>query len=147
MRLAPNRLLALILAVTVNEGSAQESVQDLADEWTAAYNTHDIAALGALYGEDARLMMNGAPTIVGRKAIEEFWSREFIADSPLMLFAVTHKIFGVDMILVHGDYQVIDRDSGARLGAGRFAHIWMLNEDGEWRLDRDLWKERVEAYE
>lgn len=137
----------LILAAAAFSAHAQESVQDLADEWTAAYNTHDVAALGALYAEDARLMMHGSPTHVGREAIKAFWAQDFEISSPLTLLTVTHYMFGVDMILVHGNYHVIDRDTGAQLSNGRFAHIWMLNEDNEWRLDRDLWNERFDPYE
>jgi hypothetical protein len=47
------------------------------------------------------------------------------------------------MVLVHGDYQVVDRDDGARVGFGRFAHIW-TRVGGEWRLDRDMWQKRSE---
>jgi hypothetical protein len=48
------------------------------------------------------------------------------------------------MILVHGNYQVVNRTDGTILGAGRFAHIWVGNRrlQSEWRLDRDLWYER-----
>ena len=125
---------------------AQESVQELADKWTTAYNAHDKEALGALYTEDARLMMHGAPTYAGRKDIETFWASDFEIENPLTLLTVTHSVDGVDMILVHGNYQVVDRDTSEQLGGGRFAHIWMLNDDGEWLLDRDLWNEPFEPY-
>lgn len=120
-------------------------VQALADRWTQAYNRHDAAALAAVYAENARLMMHGAPTIVGRSEIGAFWEEDFGEDDPLTVLTVTHAVDGVDMILVHGDYEVIDRGDGARLGFGRFAHIWH-EEGGEWRLDRDLWLQRSEAY-
>jgi len=126
---------------------AQESVQALADKWTSAYNTHDRSALGALYAEDAHLMMNGAPTYVGREKIEEFWAADFKDNNPLTLLTVTHSIDGVDMMLVHGNYQVVDRKKGDTLGRGRFAHIWMKGPEGEWLLDRDLWAEPFEPFE
>jgi hypothetical protein len=28
------------------------------------------------------------------------------------------------MVLVHGNYEVVDRTDGAEVGLGRFAHIW-----------------------
>ena len=123
---------------------SEMDVQMLADRWTEAYNRHDAAALAAVYAPDARLMMHGAPTITGRDAIGEFWSEDFEEDNPLTLLAVTHAVFGTDMILVHGDYEVVDREEGARLGFGRFAHIWHDDGDGNWLLDRDLWVQRYE---
>lgn len=120
-------------------------VQALADRWSEAYNRHDAEALAAVYSENARLMMHGAPTIIGRGEIGAFWAEDFGEDDPLTVLTVTHAVDGIDMILVHGDYEVIDRGDGARLGFGRFAHIWH-EEGGEWRLDRDLWLQRSEAY-
>ena len=126
---------------------AQENIHALADKWTSAYNTHDRTALGALYAENAHLMINGAPTYVGREKIEEFWAADFEDDNPLTLLSVTHSIEGVDMMLVHGNYQVVDRRKGDILGRGRFAHIWTKGPEGEWLLDRDLWAEPFEPFE
>ena len=62
------------------------------------------------------------------------------------MLTVTHSLKGVDMLLVHGNYQVINRDNGIVFGMGHFAHIWNMNEGGDWRLDRDLWNEPLESY-
>jgi ketosteroid isomerase-like protein len=128
---------------TTAEASSDE-VQKLAARWTEAYNKHDRAALQALYSDDARLMMHGAPTITGRNPIGEFWARDFTESDPLTLLKVTHALQGVDMVLVHGNYEVVDRVDGSKVGLGRFAHIWTADRNGDWRLDRDLWFERSE---
>lgn len=136
-----------VLALSATGSYAQDEIQELADQWVAAYNKHDKDALGALYASDAALMMHGGPTIKGRDDIADFWETDFEIGSPLTLLQVTHSIIGVDMMLVHGNYQVIDRDDGTQMGAGRFSHIWMMTDDGEWELDRDLWNEPFEPYE
>lgn len=124
------------------ETAAADEVQQLAARWTAAYNQHDRAALQALYTNDARLMMHGAPTIAGRAAIGEFWAEDFEQSNPLTLLKVTHALNGTDMVLVHGNYEVVDRTDGTKVGFGRFAHIWTAAPNGGWLLDRDLWYER-----
>jgi uncharacterized protein (TIGR02246 family) len=138
------------LATAAFAASAQRAspndVAELAARWTQAYNKHDRAALGAVYTEDARLMMHGAPTIAGRRAIEEFWAGDFEDRDPLTLLEVTHSVTGSDMLLVHGDYEVVSRTDGSELGGGRFAHIWTRAGNGEWRLDRDLWNEPFDPY-
>jgi uncharacterized protein (TIGR02246 family) len=127
--------------------ATQADVQDLADRWATAYNRHDRGALGALYADGARLMMHGAPTIAGRQAVEEFWAGDFEDRDPLTLLKVTHSVTGSDMLLVHGDYEVVSRTDGSELGGGRFAHIWTRGgRNGEWRLDRDLWNEPFDPY-
>jgi uncharacterized protein (TIGR02246 family) len=129
---------------TAGEVATAEEVQQLAARWTGAYNQHNRAALQALYTNDARLLMHGAPTIGGRAAIGEFWAQDFGESNPLTLLKVTHALQGVDMVLVHGNYEVVDRTDGAKVGLGRFAHIWTAAPNGGWLLDRDLWYERSE---
>ena len=129
---------------TAGEVATADEVQELAARWTAAYNQHDRAALQALYTNDARLMMHGAPTIAGRAAIGEFWAQDFGESNPLTLLNVTHALQGIDMVLVHGNYEVVDRTDGTKVGLGRFAHIWTAAPTGGWQLDRDLWYERSE---
>jgi len=107
----------------------------------------NFAAGGLATPADAALMMHGGPTIAGQSEIGDFWALDFQEDNPLTLLTVTHSIDGVDMILVHGNYQVVDRDSGDTLARGRFAHIWNLGADGKWLLDRDLWSEPFEPFE
>jgi ketosteroid isomerase-like protein len=122
--------------------AAATDVQALADKWVEAYNAHDRDALAALYGANAELMMHGGPTIKGQGPIGDFWALDFEEGNPVTLLTVTHAVDGSDMILVHGNYEVVGRDGGAQLGVGRFAHIWLKDAAGEWKLDRDLWVKR-----
>ena len=142
--------IALGLTAATFSASAQKAtgadVQELADRWTSAYNRHDRAALGAVYTNDARLMMHGAATVSGREAIEEFWAGDFEDSDPLTLLKVTNTVTGSDMLLIHGDYEVVSRNDGRELGGGRFAHLWTRSNRGEWRLDRDLWNEPFDPY-
>ncbi len=119
---------------------AQSEVQELANRWATAFNSLDKASLQSIYSQDAILYLHGRPMIKGRKAIGDFWEADFKEGNPLTLLTVTHQVEGVDMMLVHGNYQVVGRDTGAILGHGRFAHIWH-NTNGKWELDRDLWNQ------
>jgi uncharacterized protein (TIGR02246 family) len=130
-----------LAALTTGVAAGAQSVQDLANRWTEAYNSHDADALGALYTDDAQVYVHGQPSYVGRDSIQAFWEADMQVDNPLTVLTVTHAVDGVDMKLVHGDYQVISRDTGVPLGQGRFAHIWLLGPDGGWHLDRDLWNQ------
>lgn len=141
------RVLAVFAAATVMSAHAQTNVQELADRWAQSYNRHDSASLGALYAEDARLVVHGSPTVTGRSNITGFWAADFEEGNPLTLLNVTDSVTGSDMMLVHGDYEVVDRDSGSRLGEGRFAHIWIRDGGREWRLDRDLWNQPFVPYD
>jgi len=130
-----------------DETAGAADVQALANRWAEAYNAHDRAALQNVYTPNAALMMHGAPTISGQANIGDFWADDFELGNPITLLNVTHGVDGIDMVLVHGNYEVIDRDDGLAVGLGRFAHIWLENVNGEWELDRDMWIERVEPYD
>jgi uncharacterized protein (TIGR02246 family) len=139
-------VFASVVAATALGAQAQDEIQGLADQWVEAYNNHDRDALGALYTQDAHLMMHGSTTVVGRDRIEEFWADDFEEGNPLTLLTVTHSVVGSDMMLVHGDYRVVSRDDGAELGGGRFAHIWTRARNDPWLLDRDLWNEPFDPF-
>jgi uncharacterized protein (TIGR02246 family) len=137
------------LAVAIPASGAQtaappeqsEQVQQLANRWVEAYNKHDRKALGALYTNDARLYAHGEPTVAGRTAIENYWAQDMKESNPITVLTVTNAVTGLDMTLVHGNYQVLNRTTGVSVGHGRFAHIWVRGSDGAWRLDRDLWNQ------
>lgn len=134
-------LVALAGIVLLSPASfAQDQVQELANKWTSAYNSFDGDALADLYTDNAHLYVHGYPMLVGRDAIRAFWEDDFEIESPMTVLTVTHSVEGYDMMLVHGNYQVVDRKSGTLLGSGRFAHIWH-NNDGDWKLDQDLWNQ------
>jgi len=134
-----------LTAASLSFGAQAQEVQELANRWTEAYNSHNAEAIGALYEEDAILFLHGSPSVSGRAAIQDYWGEDMELNNPLTVLTVTHSVDGFDMKLVHGNYQVLNRDTGIPLGHGRFAHIW-TRENGEWLLDRDLWNEPFDPY-
>jgi|SaaInlV_100m_DNA_5_1039725.scaffolds.fasta_scaffold08159_3 uncharacterized protein (TIGR02246 family) len=138
-----NAVVSIALGVVSFAAVAQEDIQALADRWTAAYNSFDGGALADLYTDNAHLYVHGSPMLIGKEVIQGFWEDDFQVESPMTVLTVTHSVEGYDMMLVHGNYQVVDRNSGALLGSGRFAHIWH-DVGGDWKLDQDLWNQPYE---
>ena len=128
----------------VNGTQAQE-VQELANRWTQTYNEYDSAALAALYHEDAIVFVDGAPSVSGRAAIQDFWADDMLVNSPLTVMTVTHTIDSFAMKVVHGNYEVLNRENGVPLGHGRFAHIW-TRQNGEWLLASERWNQPLEPF-
>lgn len=135
----------LVTSSMLVQAQQNPTIQQLADRWTNAYNANDVIKLGSVYSEDAHLYLHELPRIEGRDEIINFWSKDMHDGNPKTVLKVTHAVQGFDMNLVHGNYEVIDRKSGEKLGFGRFAHIWTQDEKGRWLLDRDLWNQPVEA--
>jgi uncharacterized protein (TIGR02246 family) len=134
---------ALALGLTGAAQAQDANVSALADRWTAAYNQGDAASVGSLYSQNAELYVHGDQRVVGRRAIQTYWAADMQVKNPLTVLLVTDSVVDAEMILVHGNYQVLDRTSGVPQGFGRFAHIWVRDADGQWRLDRDMWNQPV----
>ncbi len=129
---------ALASPATAQDPADQAQVQELANRWTAAYNSVDVPALADLYADDAELYIHREGRFIGQASIQDYWAADMDRASPITVLNVTDSVVDSEMMLVHGNYQVLDRNSGVPLGGGRFAHIWVLEEDG-WVLDRDVW--------
>lgn len=143
-----NKLVAVLFAAClgatpIGTAFAQErpEVQELANRWTAAYNRADGPALADLYAEDAEVYIHNEGRYVGVRDIASYWSADMGVGNPITVLTVTDSVTDEEMMLVHGNYQVIDRSNGLPLSSGRFAHIWVLN-GGRWLLDRDVWLPR-----
>jgi ketosteroid isomerase-like protein len=134
---------ALALAFAGSANAQPVDVKALADRWTHAYNQHNAADVTALYSDNAELYVHGDQRVVGRRAIGAYWAEDMKVNSPLTVLTVTDSVVDAEMVLVHGNYQVLDRTSGVPQGFGRFAHIWVRDAGGQWRLDRDLWNQPV----
>ena len=139
--------MAILLASSGVPAQSPVDAQVLADLWTTAYNDHDGEALAALYTEGAELLAYGEQALTGRESIRSFWALDFGEGNPLTLLNVAQTVAGSDMVLVQGEYDVVDRDGGDPLVSGGFVQIWRLNDSGDWRIDRELWFDAMVPYE
>ena len=148
---AMKHLHALAAAAAIGLASAglhahsPSDAQALADLWTHAFNSRDVGAVAALYRDDAELSQHNALTLVGRDDIRAHWKTDLAHGNLLALLTVTSTLDGIDMTLVHGTYELMDRASGAAMDAGHFAQIWRLDGD-QWRIDRDVWSDDAEMH-
>jgi ketosteroid isomerase-like protein len=131
-------LAGAALSFSASAQDAPPEVQSLANRWTAAYNEADVPALAGLYSDNAELYIHEEGRFIGRESIRDYWAADMNRFNPITVLNVTDSVVDSEMMLVHGNYQVLDRNSGVPLGGGRFAHIWVLDADG-WVLDRDVW--------
>jgi len=133
-------LAALALAVAGAASAQDVSIPELASRWTAAYNQGNAEALAALYSPNAEVYIHGDQRLIGRADIKAYWAKDMGIQAPMTVLTVTDTVVDTQMMLVHGNYQVLNRITGVQEGLGRFAHIWVRNSAaGPWMLDRDLW--------
>ena len=125
------------------EGVRRE-IEQRVREFEAAFNRGDMAALAALYTEDATLLPPDSGAITGRQGIEHFWRT--VRDSGVARIAMHPQ-----QVEASGDLAV--EVSTAELTAGfgdgqtstipvKYVVVWKRRAGGPWQLGVDIWNSR-----
>lgn len=121
--------------------SAKESIEAGLVTFEKAFNTGDAAAVAAHYTEDAALLPPDAARVDGREAIERFWKGAMDSGfKDLNLEAVEVEESG-DLAYEVGRFTgTVPGKEGARADlVGKYIVVWKKDQDGTWRLHRDIW--------
>lgn len=143
-RLVGRAALALSLAAC---SSTPDSLSDAdrgqikaaSDAWRLANSRRDVSSVGALYARDAILLPPNAPVVRGRADIEGF-------------FGAMPNFTNFDVVLleIEGDGSVawvwgaysmqlaLPGIASPVPERGKFLEIWRKQEDGSWRIERDM---------
>ncbi len=102
-----------------------------------AFARQDAAGMADLYTMDGQLLPANSDFVTGASAIEEFWG------GAMGMGIRTAKLETVEME-AHGDMAVevgkyaLGGEGGLALDHGKYVVIWK-NDDGTWKLHRDIW--------
>ena len=100
--------------------------RELVRAWVDAFNRADVAALAAMYDDDATNHQVAEHPVVGRAAIREMFSREF---------ARARMICIVENIFADGEWAILEwRDPLGLRGCGFFRVV-----NGRIKLQRGYW--------
>jgi uncharacterized protein (TIGR02246 family) len=123
--------------------SVAEQIRNKNDAFMEAFRGHDAAAVAAMYSSEARLLPPGAEIMLGMSRIEAFWKQAFAAgmtDAKLETMDVDliggYTAIETGRYTMHAGKSVADR--------GKYMVVWR-NEDGQWKLHRDIWNSSVPA--
>ena len=116
--------------------SARKSIDEQNAAFQKAFENSDSIGIANLFTSDAKMMMPGAPSIVGRPAITSIVAM-FIKMN-LRREAKTIEVWGNDDLLAEeGTVSLFDQ-KGGELEHAKYLVIWK-KEDGQWKLFRDMW--------
>ena len=123
---------------TAAASEATAAAAEATQRWSQAFAAGDAAKLAALYTDDARSTPPGGPSIVGRKAIEEYWRSDIGRGGVGTTLTPADAFLGDDFLHTAGTYEVVGA-SGTALARGQYQQVW-TRVDGAWRLHRDMWR-------
>ena len=110
----------------------RQAVKAVSKQWVDNYNSGNLAALVALYTEEAKLLEPNSQMIVGRESIQAIYQGFIDAgDRDLQHTTIDLQVSG-DMAYVVGKSTT----------GNKYVEIWRL-EDGTWKMDVDIWNSSV----
>ncbi len=142
-------ILGIILFVLIFNSCSNKPV-DVTDqikkaneEFATAVSKSDTGALIALYTSDAKIYPSNSAIIDGQASIGKFWAATLNAGIKNVQFeTVTAQKFG-DIAIEEGNFK-LSIEGGHVVGAGKYIVTWK-NENGKWKVYRDIWNENTPA--
>ena len=123
------------LVATPVLAQSKAEIQQLNDQWSAAFNKGDAAGVAAMYAQDAYMLPAGAPMVKGRAAIEGFVKQITQDLGDFKLTTLDVKPLGPAAALEIGTATF--KHTGQN-GAVKYAVVWQ-KEGGSWKLLQDIW--------
>jgi uncharacterized protein (TIGR02246 family) len=123
--------------------SARSSIEAQNQQFGAAMQKGDAAALAALYTPDAEMFPPNAQVVSGRDAIQKLW-QSFIDGGVTSLKLTTRDVQSAgDWAWESGTYDLAGKD-GQSVDNGKYVVVWKQVQ-GKWHLHRDIWNSSVPA--
>ena len=132
-------ILAVCFGLLAAPALAQSkaAIQSLEDQWAAAFNKGDSAAVAALYTQDAYVLPAGGAMVKGRAAIEALWKKDMGTIGDVKCTTLDVKPLGPGAAREIGTC-TFKTKSQPQEGALKYAVVWQ-KEGGQWKLSSDIW--------
>ncbi len=124
---------------TADPAADREAVGSLRDQWIAAAERDDAAAVAALYADDAVLTSPQNPRAEGREAIQAAFARDFPMGSDLEIRSSRTEVSG-DLAYDYGEYsQRVTPAEGEPMDvSGEYLVVLERQADGSWKITRHV---------
>ncbi len=134
-------VLGFCLTVMVAGSALAQSkaaIEKLNDQWTAAFNRGDAAAVAAMYATDAYVLPPGGEMVKGRAAIAAFWKNAATQVGDARLVTVDLLPLGRGAAREIGTVTLTTKAQPPQQLVGKYAVVWR-RIGGKWLLETDIW--------
>jgi uncharacterized protein (TIGR02246 family) len=133
-------LLVLCFGLLTTPALAQTTaqIQKLNDQWMAAFNKGDAAAVAAMYTIDAYVLPDGREIVKGRPAIEALWKQQMASATVEKITTLDVKPLGANAAREIGTATMKTKAHPPQDVVIKYAVVWQ-KEGGQWKLLQDIW--------
>jgi len=128
----------LLLAASPALAQSKAAIQKLEDQWGAAFNKGDAAAVAAMYSDDAYVLPAGAPVVKGHADIQSFWGQAIQQLGDIKCTAVDVMPIGRSGAREIGTCTFKTKAASPQDGSLKYAVVWR-KVGGQWLLNTDIW--------
>ncbi len=133
-------LAAVCLEVLTWPAGAQDkaTIDKLNEQFAAAFNKGDSAAVAAMYTEDAVLLPPGADMVKGRENIRAFWAKMAEQVQDVKLTTMDVKPLGPEAAREIGTFSLKTKGAQPEEVSGKYVVVWQ-KAGSDWKLATDIW--------
>jgi uncharacterized protein (TIGR02246 family) len=128
----------LLAAASPAMAQSKATIQKLDDQWAAAFNKGDAAAVAAMYTSDAFVLPAGSPMIHSGSDIQSFWADGMKQFGDVKCTALDVKPLSRNAAREIGTCVFKTKGTNPQDGALKYAVVWQ-KENGQWKLLQDIW--------
>ena len=135
------RIVVIIGCLSVGSPALAQNkatIEKLNDAWTAAFNKGDVAAVAALYTEDAYVLPPGSAMVKGRAAIEAFWRQAAQQMTDAKLTTLDVLPLGRSAAREIGTVTLKTKSQPPQEVVGKYVVVWR-KVGRDWKLATDIW--------
>jgi ketosteroid isomerase-like protein len=128
---------ALLMAGCATHDNEVQLPSEVTNALEMAFNKGDIQACADLYTDDAEIISDRNTSVVGRKAIGEFFKQQVSTD---LLFDTDTRISVVsgNVAMEQGTYKVRNVQTGVDVEFGDYLNVWRKT-NGQWKAYRSMY--------
>jgi len=128
----------LVLLAAPALAQSKPTIQKLEDQWGAAFNKGDAAAVAAMYTDDAFVLPAGAELVSGRDKIAAFWGQATQQLGDVKCTSLDVKPLGRNAAREIGTCTFKTKGQTPQDGDLKYAVVWR-KINGQWLFNTDIW--------
>lgn len=131
-------LLCLMLCLFLVAACSQTTLpRDTVQAFESAFNRDDLDGCLALFTDDAQILPEHGPVVIGKENIAQFLREQMTPVASFNTEADLSLVRG-DIAIEQGHYRVRNVRRGSDVEEGKYLHVWR-NVGGDWKIYRIMY--------